>query len=258
MAEPSTFSTALIATSLVAFFSGFGLGIYSIRGYIVPPSLKSLRQQQLDDPVESDESDIDEDDTILDHAPNWANGEEADRRQGLRVEGEQTEKKKKQKQKQKDREDEVEARSVKQEAEAAHPRQAPTNPGSNPNEECKLVLVVRTDLGMTKGKIAAQCSHATLACYKTLSRSASRQPTSTEAKLLQRWERLGQAKIAVQVKSQDELLTLMGKARSLGITAEVIQDAGRTQIDPGSLTVLGVGPAPKSLVDQVTGGLKLL
>ncbi|KAJ8132480.1 hypothetical protein O1611_g1146 [Lasiodiplodia mahajangana] len=111
---------------------------------------------------------------------------------------------------------------------------------------------------MTKGKIAAQCSHATLACFKTLSRAASRNPTSAEARILQRWERFGQAKIAVQIKSQDELLTLMGKARSLGITAEVIQDAGRTQIDPGSLTVLGVGPAPRSLVDQVTGGLKLL
>ncbi|KAI0457294.1 PTH2-domain-containing protein [Xylaria acuta] len=258
MAEPSSLSTALITTSLVAFFSGFGLGIYSIRGYIVPPSLKSARQQRLNDPVESDESDIDEDDTVLDHAPNWANGPEADRRQGLRVaEGEKTGKKNKNKQ-EKETRDEAEARSVKQEAEAAHPRQAAVNPGSNPNEECKLVLVVRTDLGMTKGKIAAQCSHATLACYKTLSRSASRQPTSAEAKILQRWERLGQAKIAVQVKSQDELLTLMGKARSLGITAEVIQDAGRTQIDPGSLTVLGVGPAPKSLVDQVTGGLKLL
>ncbi|KAI0472251.1 PTH2-domain-containing protein [Xylaria cf. heliscus] len=258
MAEPSTLSTVLIATSLVAFFSGFGLGIYSIRGYIVPPSLTSARQQRLNDPEESDESDVDEDDTLLDHAPNWANGAEADRRQGLRVaEGE---KKNKNKNKQKDTgaEEEAQARSTKQEAEAAHPRQATVNPGSNPNEECKLVLVVRTDLGMTKGKIAAQCSHATLACYKTLSRSASRQPTSAEAKILQRWERLGQAKIAVQVKSQDELLTLMGKARSLGITAEVIQDAGRTQIDPGSLTVLGVGPAPKSLVDQVTGGLKLL
>jgi len=54
------------------------------------------------------------------------------------------------------------------------------------------------------------------------------------------------------------MLELMGKARSLGITAEVIQDAGRTQIDPGSLTVLGVGPAPKSQIDLVTGGLKLL
>ncbi|KAI1132353.1 PTH2-domain-containing protein [Nemania abortiva] len=266
MGEPSGTSTVLITTSLVAFFSGFALGIYSIRGYIIPPSLKLAREQKLNDPVESDESDIDEDDTILDHAPNWANGAEADRRQGLRaVEDDAGEKKCKKKQKAKKTEDgteaigdEAEARSAKQEAEAAHPRQAEVNPGSNPNEECKLVLVVRTDLGMTKGKIAAQCSHATLACYKTLSRIASRKPTSAEARILQRWERLGQAKIAVQVKSQDELLTLMGKARSLGITAEVIQDAGRTQIDPGSLTVLGVGPAPKSLVDQVTGGLKLL
>jgi peptidyl-tRNA hydrolase, PTH2 family len=76
--------------------------------------------------------------------------------------------------------------------------------------------------------------------------------------LLRQWERRGQAKIAVQAKSQDELLELMGKAQSLGITAEVIQDAGRTQIEAGSLTVLGVGPAPKSLVDKVTGNLKLL
>ncbi|KAI0541374.1 PTH2-domain-containing protein [Xylaria digitata] len=272
MSESSSFSTALITTSLVAFFSGFALGIYSIRGYIVPPSLKSAREQRLNDAVESEESDIDEDDTILDHAPNWANGAEADKRQGLRVTESETslqpeKKKKKNKKNQKGKEaedsteskgDEAETRSAKREAEAAHPRQATTNPGSNPNEECKLVLVVRTDLGMTKGKIAAQCSHATLACYKTLSRSATRQPTSAEAKILQRWERLGQAKIAVQVKSQDELLILMGKARSLGVTAEVIQDAGRTQIDPGSLTVLGVGPAPKSLVDQITGGLKLL
>ncbi|KAI1311100.1 PTH2-domain-containing protein [Xylaria venustula] len=257
MAESTSVSTALITTSLVAFFSGFALGIYSIRGYIVPPSLTSARKKRLNDPVESEESDVDEDDTILDHAPNWANGAEADKRQGLRVtEEDATRKKEKSKQKQKG--DEAEPRNARREADAAHPRQAAVNPGTNPNEECKLVLVVRTDLGMTKGKIAAQCSHATLACYKTLSRSAARQPTSAEAKLLQRWERFGQAKIAVQVKSEDELLTLMAKARSLGVTAEVIQDAGRTQIDPGSLTVLGVGPAPKSLVDQITGGLKLL
>lgn len=62
----------------------------------------------------------------------------------------------------------------------------------------------------------------------------------------------------MQIKSEGEMLELQGKARSLGITAEVIADAGRTQIDAGSLTVLGVGPAPKSEVDAVTGGLKLL
>jgi len=76
--------------------------------------------------------------------------------------------------------------------------------------------------------------------------------------MLTNWERHGQAKIAVQVKSEEELLNLQARARQLGITAEVIQDAGRTQIASGSRTVLGVGPAPKSMVDMVTGGLKLL
>jgi PTH2 family peptidyl-tRNA hydrolase len=118
------------------------------------------------------------------------------------------------------------------------------------NEECKLVLVVRTDLGMTKGKIAAQCSHATLACYKALKKENS--------PVLARWERLGQAKVSVQVKSEDELLLLQAQALSLGLCAKVIHDAGRTQIASGSATVLGVGPGPRTVVDQVTGGLKLL
>ncbi|KAI0850139.1 PTH2-domain-containing protein [Daldinia vernicosa] len=242
MADKAT-TIMLVSTSIVVFLSGFLLGMYSVRGYLlISPSLASQRQSNLYDPVESDESDIDENDTILDHAPNWANGEEADRRDGLKAS------KPKPKKSPKDK--------AENKADSAQPQQ--TVAEGSANEECKLVLVVRTDLGMTKGKIAAQCSHATLACYKTLTRAAQRNPSSAEARLLQRWERRGQAKIAVQVKSEAELLELMGKARSLGITAEVIQDAGRTQIDPGSLTVLGVGPAPKSLVDKVTGGLKLL
>ncbi|KIW06464.1 peptidyl-tRNA hydrolase [Verruconis gallopava] len=118
------------------------------------------------------------------------------------------------------------------------------------NEECKLVLVVRTDLGMTKGKIAAQCSHATLACYKAL--KAANSP------ILTRWERMGQAKVTVQAKSEDELLLLQAQAVSLGLCARIIHDAGRTQIASGSATVLGVGPGPRSVVDAVTGGLKLL
>ncbi|KAI1388354.1 PTH2-domain-containing protein [Hypoxylon trugodes] len=243
-------ASVLLSTSIVAFLSGFMFGMYSIRGYFfVSPSLESARRSNITDPIESDESDID-DDTILDHAPNWANGEEADVRDGLRARKQEKKKTKKAPKIEEEEEDEADKAS------RAHPQQ-PIADGPA-NEECKLVLVVRTDLGMTKGKIAAQCSHATLACYKTLSRAASRNPSSPEARLLQRWERRGQAKIAVQIKSQDELLELLGKARSLGITSEVIQDAGRTQIDPGSLTVLGVGPAPKSLVDKVTGGLKLL
>ncbi|BCS20629.1 aminoacyl-tRNA hydrolase PTH2 [Aspergillus puulaauensis] len=121
----------------------------------------------------------------------------------------------------------------------------------NNNEEVKLVLVVRTDLGMTKGKIAAQCSHATLACYKYLVANPS---SST---ILRRWERQGQAKIALQTKSEEEMELLQAQAISLGLCARVIQDAGRTQIASGSRTVLGV-LGPKSVVDNVTGHLKLL
>ncbi|KAK5233201.1 hypothetical protein LTR99_003975 [Exophiala xenobiotica] len=118
-------------------------------------------------------------------------------------------------------------------------------------EEVKLVLAVRTDLGMGKGKIAAQCSHATLACYKYLVNHPSSAP------LLKRWEWGGQPKIAVQAKSEEELETLQAQAISLGLCARIIHDAGRTQIAAGSATVLGV-LGPKSVVDQVTGQLKLL
>ncbi|ROW04070.1 hypothetical protein VSDG_00981 [Cytospora chrysosperma] len=234
MSDKETSMTTLVVmtTSIVTFISGFLLGVYSIRGYLISPELYKESRANYDDPVDSDETDIDEDETVLDHAPNWANGEEADHKQGLRQ----------------NPRDKERARKAERLA-----------PVEDTGEECKMVLVVRSDLGMTKGKIAAQCGHATLACYKSLSRAAARAgAASPEARLLQRWERHGQAKVAVQTKGSDELELLMGKAHSLGITAEVIVDAGRTQIEPGSMTVLGVGPAPKSMVDQITGSLKLL
>ncbi|ERS94973.1 peptidyl-tRNA hydrolase, PTH2 family [Sporothrix schenckii 1099-18] len=240
MANPTAVA---ISTSAVAFVTGLLFGIYSTRGYLISPELAEERRRNLTDPFESEASDVD-DGILLDHAPNWANGDEADVRDGLRassVAGSSTSSKKKKKSS-KDKE--------KEKARHTHSHSG--------DEECKLVLVVRTDLGMTKGKIAAQCGHATLACYKILRRAAGRDPTSSAARLLQRWERRGQAKIAVQAKGEDTLVTLMGIAHSLGVTAEVIADAGRTQIESGSLTVLGVGPAPKSLVDKITGHLKLL
>lgn len=116
---------------------------------------------------------------------------------------------------------------------------------------CGQVLADVTLLIFDQGKIAAQCAHAALACYKYLLSK------STSAPLLQRWERAGQPKIAVQVKSEDEMSVLQAQAMSLGLCARVIHDAGRTQIAAGSATVLGV-LGPKSVVDQVTGQLKLL
>ncbi|RII15427.1 peptidyl-tRNA hydrolase 2, mitochondrial precursor [Alternaria sp. MG1] len=149
-------------------------------------------------------------------------------------------------------------KSEKEEAEDSEDESSDEDDDSTPaefpghNEECKMVLVVRTDLSMTKGKIGAQCGHATLACYKHFLKH------SPESTLLRRWERMGQAKVALQVKSEEELELLQAQALSLGLVAHIIHDAGRTQIASGSATVLGIGPAPKGVIDQVTGHLKLL
>ena len=102
------------------------------------------------------------------------------------------------------------------------------------------------------GKIAAQCSHAALACYQYLLANV---PKSL---VIKRWQSRGEAMVAVQCKSEDELLELQARALSLGLCARIIHDAGRTQIAAGSATVLGVGPGPRSVIDQVTGDLKLL
>ena len=102
---------------------------------------------------------------------------------------------------------------------------------------------------MGKGKAAAQCCHATLSAYKQARRKA---PDA-----LRVWEANGQPKVTLKCESEDDLMVLLTKARSLGLVSAVIADAGRTQIAPGSKTVLAVGPAPGAMVDQVTGSLKL-
>ncbi|KAJ1700271.1 hypothetical protein LUZ63_000050 [Rhynchospora breviuscula] len=116
-------------------------------------------------------------------------------------------------------------------------------------EDFKMVLVVRNDLKMGKGKIAAQCSHATLGLYKKL---VNRAP-----KYLNRWEMCGQVKVVVKIETEDEMLVLQERAKSLSLPTHIVIDAGRTQIAPNSRTVMSIlGPA--DMVDDVTGGLKLL
>lgn len=121
---------------------------------------------------------------------------------------------------------------------------------SDSHGDMKFVIVVRQDLKMGKGKIAAQCSHAAVAAYKQLSK---RKPD-----LLKEWESAGQTKVVVKCTTEEELLALYDHARILELTTSLIHDAGRTQIMSGSRTVLGVGPGREELVNKVTGHLKLL
>ena len=138
---------------------------------------------------------------------------------------------------------------------------APFNTSSltNLSLDNKMVLVVRTDLNMSKGKVAAQCAHAAVACYK---KALKKTPG-----FVKQWELFGQAKVTLKApdftkedvkKDQSHSLqNLANEAQHLGITACVIHDAGHTQIEKGSSTVLGIGPAPSKTIDLVTGHLKL-
>jgi PTH2 family peptidyl-tRNA hydrolase len=116
----------------------------------------------------------------------------------------------------------------------------------------KLVFVVRTDLGIGKGKLATQCAHAAVICYQKL--------LSTSPKTLKLWELMGQPKIVLKAEEEGEqyLLHLCDKAKALGLVTAVVRDAGRTQVERGTITVLGIGPGKSFLIDQITKHLKLL
>jgi peptidyl-tRNA hydrolase len=114
----------------------------------------------------------------------------------------------------------------------------------------KMVLCVNQELTMGKGKVAAQCCHAAVGCYKRASKQC---PAGLRA-----WEYSGCAKIALKCPTQDELEMIAAKAMERDIPIYLVEDAGRTQIAAGSRTVLGLGPAPAHVFDGVTSHLKLM
>jgi len=116
----------------------------------------------------------------------------------------------------------------------------------------KQVFLVRMDLKMGSGKIAAQCSHAAVKAFKEMSRSESGK------RLTEAWETTGHTKVVLKVADEEAILDLAEQAKKLGINVATIRDAGRTQIAAGSLTVVALGPGSAEAIDQVTGNLKLL
>jgi peptidyl-tRNA hydrolase, PTH2 family len=121
----------------------------------------------------------------------------------------------------------------------------------NPSDfEYKMVLVTRSDLPLSAGKLAAQVAHAAVACVLLTKKNKS--------EWFARWQREGAKKVVVSVESLDDFFPLEEQAQRLGIMTMIVTDAGHTEIVEGTRTVLGIGPAPTSLIDQVTGDLPLL
>lgn len=114
----------------------------------------------------------------------------------------------------------------------------------------KMVLVVRSDLGLKKGKIASQCAHAAVMCYV-------RSATVNES-MLKRWMVQGQPKIVVKVDDLEGMERIAELAAEKKVVAEIVRDAGRTQVQSGTETVLGLGPDSAEVIDSLAGHLKLM
>ena len=109
---------------------------------------------------------------------------------------------------------------------------------------------------MGKGKIGAQCGHATLSAYTNVQRRAK---TSVYwRKTLEKWHYEGTKKICVKVETEEELIEVQKFANRIGLPNYLVADAGHTQIAAGSLTVCALGPAESALIDQITSDKKLL
>ncbi|XP_022915746.2 peptidyl-tRNA hydrolase 2, mitochondrial-like [Onthophagus taurus] len=115
-----------------------------------------------------------------------------------------------------------------------------------------MVILVRTDIQMGKGKIASQCAHAAVCLYKSASESG---PQNVES-----WIFSGQPKIILKVNenSEDRILEVYKKAKKRGLNACLIYDGGRTQVKGGTLTCLGIGPSCTKEIDDLTNCFKLL
>ena len=114
----------------------------------------------------------------------------------------------------------------------------------------KQTIVIRTDLKMGKGKIAAQSSHASLAAYSKVHR--------TYPEIAKAWEREGQKKVVLKVTGEQELLEYLQRAKDASIPCELIRDAGHTQLEPGTMTCFAAGPWKEEELDSIFGKLKLL
>ena len=114
----------------------------------------------------------------------------------------------------------------------------------------KQAIVVRKDLGMSAGKLAAQCSHASVSAYEATKKR--------DNSIAIEWEQEGQKKIVLKVMSESELLDYFEKCKRAKIPCVLIRDAGHTQLEPGTVTCFGAGPWDEQELNNILGTLKLL
>lgn len=113
--------------------------------------------------------------------------------------------------------------------------------------ELKQIILIRKDINMSKGKIAAQSAHASVEAVLL-----------SNKKLMLKWRETGMKKIVLKVDNENQLLELLKKAQENNLTTSLIKDAGHTEVKPGTITCGAIGPGPEVQIDKITGELETL
>lgn len=116
--------------------------------------------------------------------------------------------------------------------------------------EFKQCIVVREDLRLSAGKLAVQVAHAAILAMERAERM--------DRSVVSDWKEEGQRKVVLKASGIQELFRLRDEAERAGIPSAIVIDAGLTEIPPGTVTALGLGPALSRQMDRITGDLKLL
>lgn len=111
----------------------------------------------------------------------------------------------------------------------------------------KQVIIVRNDLKLPKGKLAAQVAHGSVEAMM-----------NSDQKIVQAWRKNGMKKTVLKVQTEKELRDILINAKNEGLKTGLINDAGRTFLEPGTTTVLGIGPDAEEKINKITGHLTLL
>ena len=122
------------------------------------------------------------------------------------------------------------------------------------NDDLKMVFLVRQDLKMKAGKIAAQVAHAALGLYDDIIFGNNQY----QQEALDFWVTYGQKKIVLKVPNLETMNNALNQCKQANIANCLITDAGCTQIPPGSKTVLGIGPDKSEKINKITGTFKLM
>jgi len=111
----------------------------------------------------------------------------------------------------------------------------------------KQAIIVRRDIKMGRGKLSAQCAHASIGAYLKAKKSDK-----------EKWIKSGMKKVVLKVSDEEQIKKLYGITKKEKLACELIRDAGLTQIKPETITALGIGPADDKKIDKITSKLKLL